>query len=179
VTVKTTIYLIVILFALALGAWIFPAPNEKGIRRQAVLFSLAASFVFAFMFYMNRLLGQNVLLSFVTGRYHQPRLAERVFLFIDMVGSTGFAEWLGPLAFHRLVDRFVVDLSGPIAAARGEIHRYIGDELIATWMLAEACFAAVDQLALSPTLEIIQSVSGDCDGRRAALRSGPWCDGEL
>ena len=47
------------------------------------------------MFYMNRLLGQHVLLNFVTGRYHQPRVEERVFLFIDMEGSTGFAERLG------------------------------------------------------------------------------------
>ena len=101
---------------------------------------------------VNRLLGQNVLLNFITGRYHQPRLEERVFLFLDMVGSTGIAERLGTLAF----DRFIIDLTGPIVAARGEIHRYIGDELIATWKLEEgiadarrvaACFAAMDQLA--------------------------------
>ena len=80
----------------------------------------------------------------------------RVFLFIDMEGSTGLAERLGPLAFHRLVNRFVDDLTQPIVAARGEIHRYVGDELIATWKLEEgiadgrcvaACFAAIDQLA--------------------------------
>ena len=41
VAVKTCIYLIVILFGLALGAWTFPAPNESGITRQDVLFSLA------------------------------------------------------------------------------------------------------------------------------------------
>ena len=44
----------------------------------------------------------------------------------------------------------------PIVAARGEIHRYVGDELIATWKLEEgiadgrcvaACFAAIDRLA--------------------------------
>ena len=57
-----------------------------------------------------------------------------MFLFIDMEGSTGFAERLGALAFHRLYDGFIVDLAGPIAAARGEIHRYVGDELIATWI---------------------------------------------
>ena len=32
VTVKTVIYLIVILFALALGAWVFPTLSEQGIR---------------------------------------------------------------------------------------------------------------------------------------------------
>jgi adenylate cyclase len=79
-----------------------------------------------------------------------------VFLLIDMEGSTGLAERLGPLAFHRLVKRFVDDLTQPIVAARGEIHRYVGDELIATWKLEEgiaegrciaACFGAIDRLA--------------------------------
>ena len=118
-----------------------------------MLFSLAASFAFTFMYDVNSLLGQNVLLNFITGRYHRPRVETRVFLFIDMEGSTGFAERLGPLAFHRLLNRFVVDLTDPIVAARGEIHSYVGDELIATWRLEEgvahahcvaACFGAMD-----------------------------------
>ena len=76
-----------------------------------------------------------MLLNFVTGRYHRPRVETRVSLFIDMEGSTGFAERLGALVFHRLLDRFVVDLTEPIVAARGEIHSYVGDEVIATWRL--------------------------------------------
>ena len=49
VAIKTGIYLIVILFGLALGAWVFPAPAEPGIERRDVLFSLALAFVFAFI----------------------------------------------------------------------------------------------------------------------------------
>ena len=186
VTVKTAIYLIVILFALALGARLLPAPSEPGIQGGDVLFSLAASFVFIFMLDVNRLLGQNVLLNFITGRYHQPRLEERVFLFLDMVGSTGIAERLGALAFHRLVDRFIIDLTGPIVAARGEIHRYIGDELIATWKLEEgiadarcvaACFAAMDQLArLAPAY---RREFGAAVNFRAGLHCGPVVTGEM
>ena len=137
VAVKTLIYLIVIVSALSFGAWAFPAPGEGGIEGNDVLFSLAASFVFVFVMEVNKLLGQNVLLSFVTGRYYRPRLEERVLLFIDMEGSTGLAERLGPLAFHRLLNRFVTDLTDPIVAARGEIYSYVGDELIATWKLEE------------------------------------------
>jgi adenylate cyclase len=156
VAIKTVIFLIAILFALALGERVFPPPVEQGIERQDVLFSLAAAFVFVFMLDVNRLLGQNVLLNFIIGRYYSPRLESRVFLFLDMEGSTGLAERLGPLAFHRLINRFVNDLSEPIVAARGEIHTYVGDELIATWKLKQgivqarcvvACFAAIDRLA--------------------------------
>ena len=186
VTVRTAIYAIVILFALALGARVLPAPSERGIQGLDVLFSLAASFVFIFMLDVNRLLGQNVLLNFITGRYHQPRLEERVFLFLDMVGSTGIAERLGALAFHRLVDRFIIDLTGPIVAARGEIHRYIGDELIATWKLEEgiadarcvaACFAAMDQMArLAPAY---RREFGAAVNFRAGLHCGPVVTGEM
>src|ERR1700729_2183037 len=155
VAVRTGIYLIVILLALRLGEWVFPSPGERGIESLDVLFSLAAAFVFAFIQDVNSLLGQNVLINFITGRYYAPRLESRVFLFLDMEGSTGLAERLGPLAFHRLLNRFVLDLTQPIVAARGEIHRYVGDELIATWKLEEgttdgrsvaACFGAMDQL---------------------------------
>ena len=149
-------------------------------------FSLAAAFVFTFIYDMNRLLGQNVLLNFVTGRYHRPRVETRVFLFIDMEGSTAFAERLGPLAFHRLLNRFVVDLSEPISAARGEIHSYVGDELIATWKLDEgiahahcvtACFAAMDQLArLAPEY---LSEFGVTPNFRAGLHCGPVVTGEM
>jgi adenylate cyclase len=186
VAIKTGIYLIVILFGLALGGWVFPAPVETGIERRDVLFSLAISFVFAFMYEVNSLLGQNVLTNFITGRYYTPRLESRVFLFIDMEGSTGLAERFGPLAFHRLVNRFVNDLTEPIVAARGEIHRYIGDELIATWKLkqgiadgrcVEACFAAIDQLARhAPDY---RREFGAAVTVRAGLHCGPVVTGEM
>jgi adenylate cyclase len=186
VAIKTGVNLIVILFGLALAAWVFPAPDDPGIERRDVLFSLAISFVFAFMYEVNSLLGQNVLTNFVTGRYHKPRLESRVFLFLDMVGSTGLAERLGPLAFHRLLNRFVLDLTAPIVAARGEIYSYVGDELIATWKLEEerapagcitACFAAIDRLAeYAP--DYVQEF-GAAINVRAGLHCGPVVTGEM
>ena len=186
VAVKTLLYLAVILFALKLGDVLLPAPGETGVEGADVLFSLAAAFVFVFMFDVNTLLGQNVLLNFITGRYYAPRVESRVFLFIDMEGSTGLAERLGPLAFHRLINRFVDDLTEPIVAARGEIHRYVGDEVIATWKLEEgiadgrcvaACFAAIDQLARrAPDY---RREFGAAVTVRAGLHCGPVVTGEM
>jgi len=187
VAVKTCIFLVVILFGLAFGEYVFPSPLEQGgIERQDVLFSLAAAFVFVFMLDVNRLLGQNVLLNFITGRYYSPRLESRVFLFLDMEGSTGLAERLGPLAFHRLVNRFVNDLTQPIVAARGEIHTYVGDELIATWKLKDgiaqarcvaACFAAIDRLARAAP--DYRREFGAAITVRAGLHCGPVVTGEM
>ena len=151
-----------------------------------MLFSLALSFAFVFMLDVNSLLGQNVLLNFVTGRYYRPRLEERILLFIDMEGSTGTAERLGPLAFHRLLNRFMSDLTGPIVSARGEIYSYVGDELIATWRLADglaearcvsACFAALDELARRAP-DYVRDF-GAAVNFRAGLHCGPVVAGEM
>jgi adenylate cyclase len=188
--IKTVIYLIIILFGLVIGARLFPAPGEVGIslpiERHDVLFSFAAILTIRFITDVNRLLGQNALLNFVTGRYYRPRLEQRVFLFIDIEGSTALAERLGELAFHRLVSRFVVDITDPIVKAYGEIHRYVGDELIATWKLAEgisdahcvrACFDALDRLAvLSPAYLREFGAPIHC---RAGLHCGPVVTGEM
>jgi len=186
VAVKTALYLGVILFGLKLGAALFPQPGQAGIERGDVLFSLAVTFVFVFILDLNTLLGQNVLLNFITGRYYRPRLESRVFLFLDMQGSTGLAERLGPLDFHRLLNRFVLDLTEPIVAKRGEIHRYIGDELIATWKLKdgvasarclEACFDAMERLARrAPDYAREFGVSVAV---RAGLHCGPVVAGEM
>jgi len=187
VGVKTLIYLAVILFALELGGKLFPSPGERVIEAGDVAFSLAASFVFVFMQDVNSLLGQNVLMNFITGRYYSPRLEERVFLFLDMEGSTGLAERLGALAFHRLVNRFVNDLTQPIVAEGGEIHAYVGDEMIATWRLREsgvangrcvvACFAAIDRLTASAA--DYRSEFGAAIRVRAGLHCGPVVAGEM
>ena len=186
VVVKTLIYLAVILLGLKFGLLLFPARGETGIESGDVVFSLAAAFVFVFILDLNSLLGQNVLINFITGRYYAPRVELRVFLFIDMEGSTGLAERLGPLAFHRLVNRFVEDLTQPIVAARGEIHRYVGDELIATWKLKKgasdnrcvaACFAAIDKLARSAP--DYRREFGTAIAVRAGLHCGPVVTGEM
>jgi adenylate cyclase len=118
--------------------------------------------------------------------HYRPRLEQRVFLFIDIEGSTALAERLGELAFHRLVSRFVVDITDAIVAAYGEIHRYVGDELIATWKLADgiaeahcvrACFDASDCLAvLSPGYLRDFGTPVHC---RAGLHCGPVVTGEM
>ena len=82
---------------------------------------------------VNDLLGPGVFFAFVAGRYYHPRLEERVLLFIDMRASTAIAERLGEVHFLDFLNRFITDLSLAIAETGGEIHKYVGDEIIATW----------------------------------------------
>src|SRR5262245_5819637 len=48
-----------------------------------------------FFLQLNRMIGANVLGYFVAGVYRRPKAEERVFLFIDLEGSTPLAERLG------------------------------------------------------------------------------------
>jgi adenylate cyclase len=101
---------------------------------------LAVAMLFALQ--MNRMIGANVLRYFVAGRYHRPIAEERIFLFLDLEGSTTLAERLGSARYFELLRRFVDDLTDPIVASRGEIYQYAGDEVVVTWPLADGVHAA-------------------------------------
>jgi adenylate cyclase len=150
------------------------------------LFSLALVVAGNLLFSVNDLLGPGTLFAFAAGRYYEPRIEERALLFIDMRSSTAIAERLGELGFLNLLNRFIVDLSLAIAEAEGEIHKYVGDEVIATWRLApgmnesacvRACFAALDRLRKeAPAYEREFGLVADF---RAGLHCGPVAVGEL
>ena len=89
--------------------------------------------VIQFLQQMNRIVGINVLRYFVTGVYHRPHAEERIFLFLDLEGSTQLAERLGSARYFDLLRRFVDDLTEPVLESRGAIYQYAGDEVVITW----------------------------------------------
>ena len=79
--------------------------------------------------------GPGVLKDFLLGKYFQPTREERIFMFLDLRGSTSIAEKLGEERyFHFLKDLFR-DATLPIINTRGEIYQYVGDEIIITWKM--------------------------------------------
>ena len=149
-----------------------------GIGGVDLLFSLSLVVGANLLFSVNDLLGPGVLFAFAAGRYYEPRIEERALLFIDMRSSTAIAERLGELSYLKCLNRFIADVSRGIAEGGGEIHKYVGDEIIATWRLAPglndarcvgACFAALDRLdAQGPAYEREF-------GQRADFRAGLHC----
>jgi adenylate cyclase len=187
-TGRSLVYLGVILASLASVRIGLPAAWEgaRSIPRSEVLVSLAIAFGFNLLAGMNRLLGPGVLFNFVAGRYHRPRLETRAVLLIDMTGSTSIAERLGELRFLVLLNRFIADLSLAIAGEGGEIHKYVGDEVIATWRVdragaaqaaIRACFAARARIAAHAAG--YRRDFGLVPEFRAALHCGPLVLGEL
>jgi len=89
--------------------------------------------VVQFIALVSRLLGRNVLLNYLLGRYYHPKEEERIFMFVDMKSSTHIAEKLGHLEWHRLLNDYFFDIAEPIRRTKGEIYQYVGDEVVITW----------------------------------------------
>ena len=150
------------------------------------LFSLVLVIGGALLFSVNELLGPGTLFAFAAGRYYHPRIEERALLFIDMRASTPIAERVGELRFLDLLNRFVADVSLAVAEAGGEIHKYVGDEVVETWRLApgvneagcvRACFGAFDRIGAQKSA--YKRDFGLVPDFRAALHCGPVAVGEL
>jgi len=78
-------------------------------------------------------LGPNVLVNFLSGKYHKPRVESRIFMFLDMKSSTSIAERLGHEEYFSFLNDYFADLTEPIVAYDGEIYQFVGDEIVATW----------------------------------------------
>jgi class 3 adenylate cyclase len=118
---------------------------------RIVALAFVISVVAGAVFEMARLVGGRVLINVIIGRYRRPAREQRVLLFLDLAGSTSLAESLGELRTHDLLTRFFYDIDGVITAHNGEVHAYVGDEVIVTWPASEnaarrsmACVFAIE-----------------------------------
>ncbi len=175
---KTAANLLIVLLALLLvNYWSFPGmlSRNPGLIRQfdlnvsvqgadfifsnwhlfgrIVLNTLIICFLVTFIYQMIQKMGRRVFWNFVTGKYHQPREEERIFLFVDLKDSTAIAEQLGNYRFSHLLRDFFADLDGAVLQTRGEIYQYVGDEVVVSWLTKEglragncvACFFGMEQ----------------------------------
>jgi len=85
---------------------------------------------------LDRLLGPGTLMRYIFGRYHRPRKEERIFMFLDLKGSTSIAEQLDVDSYYALLNDFFHDIADPVLATKAQIYQYIGDEVVLTWPMA-------------------------------------------
>jgi len=78
-------------------------------------------------------LGKGVLWNWIIGRYHRPRLENRIFMLLDLKGSTPLAESLGDLRFSELIMESFRDIGEAVEDCEGEISHYVGDEIVISW----------------------------------------------
>ena len=143
--------------------------------------TFTASLVVGAIFEFRRMIGGRVLGSFLLGTYHRPRREQRIVMFLDIANSTALAEQLGEVRVHDLITRFFFDIDQPIADLDGEVHAYVGDEVIVSWPLSKdpernarslRCFFAIEERMI----ELAPSYTQEFDvvpRFRAGIHAGP------
>ena len=103
---------------------------------EVFVYSLIASSVVVFVLHVRELLGRDVFISLLTGRYRNPVREERVFVFIDLIGSTAFAEEFGDLRAQQYLGALFAAFAAEVRRHKGAIDDYVGDAAIITWPMA-------------------------------------------
>ncbi len=190
VLVRSAIYAVIIvptqffqLGALVLGQRI---PYSTRSFWIAMVFSVVCLIVFNLALAIASLIGGRTFLNFISGRYHNPIQESRFVLFVDIAGSTGLAEKLGGVGFHRFLDRTFRVLNMAVEDYRGEVLDYVGDEIIVTWTERLGavdcrplrCFISMRQELLR-TSDQFEREFGVVPRIRGSLHFGPVIVGEI
>lgn len=160
-------------------------PYDAATLLRDVGYSFAVFFCFQFALQVAQLVGARVLVNFLVGRYHCAVHEERIFLFADLVDSTAIARRLGDDGAHAMISRVFFDLDDVIADHGGEVHRYIGDEVVVTWPLAVGlrdarclrCWLAIQQ-RLTTRGPWYDKAFGVRPQLRGGMHGGPVAAGE-
>lgn len=131
---------VVILFFMTLGLVLWYGPGGSSVSQYlnreflAVLFqSYKSSIIIVFLFQLDDLLGDGVFRKYLLGFYHRPKNQPIIVMFLDIKASTAITEQIGDYRYYAFLDDFFHTVSRPIIENRGEIYKYVGDQVIITW----------------------------------------------
>lgn len=102
-----------------------------------IFFTGLVSFIIYFFEILKTKIGKRMLINLWLGKYHNPRVETRIFMFLDMKDSTTHAENLGHIKFSSLIQDSLNDLTEAIIQHKVEVYQYVGDEAILTWNLQD------------------------------------------
>jgi adenylate cyclase len=196
IVILTILVFLIIIFGQAYQMGL--SPLHESVLNRAIIFLPNFSF-WSLMIYISAVIGvalfytevsdnigQGVLLNFFTGKYHQPKEEERIFMFIDMKSSTTIAEKLGHVQYFKMLKEYYADLSGPIVQYGGEIYQYVGDEIVISWRGKKEffnndsfkCFFAMKESLSKQSLEY-ESKYGVIPTFKAGIHLGKVTTGEI
>ncbi|MGH1572862.1 adenylate/guanylate cyclase domain-containing protein [Methylobacterium sp. P31] len=160
--------------------------NAMLMTDTGLLYALGISALAVFIFRVRDLIGPGVFANLLIGRYHRPISEERIFLFLDVAGSTRFADRYGDREAQAYLGQIFNALALPVSRARGSIDDYIGDLALVTWTIERglrdaACLRCVFDFAarLADDAEAWRSRFGQVPEFRAALHCGPVVTAEI
>lgn len=153
---------------------------------RALVYALAVSALLVFVVRMRDLIGAEVFVNLMVGRYHRPVEEERIFLFVDVVGSTAYAEMHGDLKAQAYLSAVFAAIAEPVRRCQGSTDDFIGDMALITWPMARglqearcvACIFAIRD-ALAREAPAWRERFGTVPEVRAALHGGSVVTAEV
>ncbi|TRX48917.1 adenylate/guanylate cyclase domain-containing protein [Fulvivirga sp. M361] len=145
---KSLIYLVGFFVSFALvyfiigGVGVLPeGALQAALVSQTSLKLIFFSFVFLFVqvivlnFFVQTIkkFGYKNITNFLMGKYQNPVIEDRAFLFMDLKSSTAYAETLGNIKYSKLIKDCVLEINQLVDKFDAEIYQYVGDEVVLTW----------------------------------------------
>jgi len=90
-----------------------------------------------FLYQVNKKFGHRNLMNLIMGKYSNPVEENRIFMFLDLRGSTTIAEKFGHKTYSKFIRDCYYDLTNSIIEYKAEVYQYIGDGVVLTWGLEE------------------------------------------
>jgi adenylate cyclase len=81
--------------------------------------------------------GPGNLSKLIMGKYQNPKEENRIFMFLDLQGSTAIAEKLGHKTYSRLLRDCYHDLTDIVIRYKADIYQYVGDEVVLSWSVKD------------------------------------------
>jgi len=69
----------------------------------------------------------------ILGNYRKPKEEHRIFIFLDLVSSTKFSQYLGHKKYSAFLQDCFYTISNSIVNNKGMVYQFVGDEVIITW----------------------------------------------
>lgn len=136
--------------------------------------------------FINDKYGPGVFKKFLLGQYFYPKSEERIFMFLDLKGSTQIAESIGEKKYFRFLQKVFKDITSVLLATKAEVYQYVGDEVVISWNIKNGieelncirCFERIAKLLekLSPSYRL---EFGAIPEFKAALHAGRATVGEI
>ena len=114
------------------GSW----PDAIAIDPITMLYALVVAGTLITLSRLRELIGGDVFRNLLMGRYYHPKEEERIFLFLDLIGSTAYAQRHGDLKAQAFLGAIFTALAEPVRRNRGSIDDYVGDMALVTWTMA-------------------------------------------
>ena len=90
-----------------------------------------------FILQVSRKFGPGNLSGLIMGKYQNPKEENRIFMFLDLQGSTTIAEKLGHVRYSRLLRECYHELTDIVIRYNADIYQYVGDEVVLSWRAHE------------------------------------------